>query len=121
MHGFGGADRQLRGALAEDLFQRRDLDRVAFRRGRAVGIDVVDVGRRQAGVGQGQVKGAYLAGDFRLDQVAVVATRAVADDFAVDRGAPGDGMLPVFEYQRRATLAEHQAAAIGGEGAAGLR
>ena len=40
----GGADRQPLGVLAEDAAQGVDFDRITFRRRRAVGVDVVDVG-----------------------------------------------------------------------------
>ncbi len=111
MHRLGGADRQPGGAFAENGLQGADLDRIALRRGGAVGVDIVDVGGRQAGIGQGQLEGGT-PGPRRLraDEVAVVATGAVAEHFAVDAGATGDGMVPVFEHQCRPALAEHQSA-----------
>ena len=106
--------------LAEDAAQGVDFDRIAFRRRRAVGVDVVDVGGGQPGVGQRRVEGAHLPGGGRAHQVAVVAGRAVAGQFTVDDGAAGDGVVPVFEHQRRPALAEHQPAALGGEGPAAV-
>ena len=84
-----------------------DFYRIAIGRSRAVGIHIVDFVRGEPGVGQAGGDSANLTCRFRADEVRMVATRPVADDFAVNPGATGERMLPVFEYQRGATLAQH--------------
>ena len=49
----------------------------------------------------------------------VVATRAVANHFAMDTGAASDCMVPVLEDQCRSTLTQRQARSVGIEWAAG--
>ena len=51
----------------------------------------------------------------------MVAAGAVTEHLAVDAGAAGDGMVPVFEHQRRPALTEDQTATVDTERAAGLR
>ena len=60
-------------------------------------------------------------GDFRADEMGVITAGAVTDQLAVDARTAGDGVFPVFEDQRRTTFAQHQAAPVGGKGAAGGR
>ena len=62
---------------AEHRAERLHLDRVAERRAGAVGLDVVDVGRRDAGVGQRRA-------DHRLLRRAVGRGQAAAAPVLVD-------------------------------------
>ena len=60
-HGLGRADRQLVGMCAEDRLDGCRLALVVERRRGAVGIDVVDLFRLEAGLGQGELHGARRA------------------------------------------------------------
>jgi hypothetical protein len=86
-----------------------------------VSIDVIDVIRRQAAIGQCRIERPDLAGGFRTDQMTMVATCPVADHFAMNAGAPGNRVLPVFEHQCRTALGQNEAGPVGAERPAGLR
>ena len=93
------------GAGAEDLGDGGRLGGVVERRGRAVGVDVADVGGREAGVGEGRLHARHGA-DAALGRggdVVGVAGAAVAEHLAPDawRRGPGPTRPPRARGTRR--------------------
>ena len=95
--------------------ERGELDRIAQRRARAVGLDVIDLARGDAGVPVGRAQDRLLGLPARGRQAvgpAVLVDRAAADH-RVDRVAVGQG-----PGQR---LEDHDARALAADVAVGLR
>ena len=111
------------GALAEDALDRGRLGGVVGRRRGAVGVDVVDVVRRQAGVVERQADGALgaFAVDAGRDDVVGVRAGAVAGELGEDAGAAALGVLQRLEDEDAGALGADEAVAVGVEGTAGLR
>src|SRR5699024_9331904 len=67
----------------------------------AVGVDVVHIGGGQTCLGEGQLHGlgSGLSGGRGAGDVVGVAGGAVADDLGVDLGAPGFGVLQLFQNE----------------------
>ena len=119
-HALGGGDRD--GAGAEHLGDGGRLGGVVERRRGAVGVDVADVGRREAGVGEGQLHARHRAGAAlgRRGDVVGVAGAAVAEHLAEIGGAAGRRPTPRSSSTRNAgPLPHHEAVAGGVEGPAG--
>src|ERR1051325_1425784 len=112
-HRLRRADGELVGVLAEDALDRQRLRFVAERRRRAVRVDVVNVGRLQAGVLQRAAHDvdhpdAVLRG--RGDMIRVEA-HALTGQLAEDPRAAGDGALALLEKQDAGSLAHDEAVA----------
>src|SRR5690606_34211211 len=99
--------------LPEDLPDRGDLALVADRRPGAVGIDVVDLAdalavetlQRLAHAPDGTLaRGCH--------HVEAVRRRAVADELAIDLGAPREGALALLQDNRSGTARDHEPVAI---------
>ena len=110
-------------ARPEDPLERPGFRQVGDLGGRAVGVDVADIRRRQAGFLEG-------GGDGDLGAAAVgiepagghgVAARAAAQDLAVDPGPAVPGVLFFLEDQDARPLAGNPAVATAVERPAGLR
>src|SRR5690606_29813596 len=100
--------------LTEQAGHGTELDLVTERGRGAVGVDVVDLARADAGALQGHLHAAIAAvavlggsGD-----VVGVAGHAVADDFAVNPGATGLGPLVVLEHDNAGALAHDETVAV---------
>ena len=101
------------GVLAEDRPDGLQLGLVALRRRGRVGVDVVDVGRRQAGLlerAAGRADGADATGRRQRD-VRGIGRRAVADELRQRLCAAGLGMLQRLEDDDPAALAADEAVA----------
>src|SRR5688572_25058172 len=101
-----------RDALAEYRARRVALGDVAELRRRAVPADVADRGGVEPGIAQRAAHGLFHRLRRRLRDVARVAIRAEADDLGEDARAAGGRRIPVLEYQRRRTLADHEPIAV---------
>ena len=111
---FGRRHRHLRGGIAEQPLDRAEFDLVAERRRGAVRVDVVDIGRRDAGAlhrGAHAAEGAIAVRRRRGDVIGV-AGQAVADHFGVDLRAALLGVLVFLEHHDAGALAHHEAVAI---------
>ena len=119
-HGLGRADRERGRVLAEDPVDRLALAGVVVLRRGAVRVDVVDVGRRDAGVGDRLLHAARraLAARRRRRDVEGVGAGAVADHLAEDAGAAGLGVLERLQHQDAGALRHHEAVAVAVERAA---
>jgi len=87
-----------------------------------VGVEVTDVGRRQARVLEGELHapdGAFATGR-RCRDVVGVGVATVTGDGAVDAGAPGGGPVPALEHDEAGALAHHEAVAVLVEGSRGV-
>ena len=109
------------GVVAEDGLDGGGFVAVVFAGAGAVGVDVVDVGGGELGVGE-----RFLHGDDRAAAFGVlvgdaegVGGGAVADDFGEDRRAALLGVVEGFEDDHAGAFAEDESAALGVEGAAG--
>src|SRR5207248_9842229 len=113
-HGLGGGDGELVGVIAEDALDGDRLGLVADRRRSAVGIDVLDVRRFEAGILQRALHHAHhSAAVFRRRRDVVrVARHAVAGDFAVDPRAAGDGALALFDNDDAGPFAHYESVAL---------
>ena len=111
----------LAGGIADHALHRAKLDGVGHGRG-AVGVDVVDVVRRDAGALDRRVHAAERAVAVlgRRRDVEGVARQAVADQFGVDLRAARLGVLVLLEHDDAGPLAHHEAVAVLVVGARGL-
>src|SRR6185437_5628152 len=106
--------------LAEGALDGQRLDRVVDGGAGAVGVDVVDVGRVEAGAGQRLLD----AGDRAAALVVAVGDpegigrRSVADDLAVDPRPAPPGVLELLEHEHPGPFAEDEAVAVAVEGTA---
>ncbi len=104
-------------ARAEDLGDRRGFGLVVERRRRPVGVDLLDVGRVDAGVGEREAHAGDGADATRRgggDVVGVGVARA-AEDLADDVRTARLGTRPLLEDEHRGAFAHDEAVAIGVE------
>ena len=118
-HGLGAAHQQFGGVFPKDLLEGLAFVSVTHRGGGGVGIDVIDVGRGEAGVLQGQDDAAPGPFLVRVGDVVGVAGHAEADDLAVDLGAPGHGVVQFLQGQDAGAFGHDKAGAVEVEGPAG--
>jgi hypothetical protein len=120
---YGNVTRHWQAGELKKALDGRGLCRVASRRGRCVRIDVVNVFSRQACVPKRQPHGAQAAAAFFVTgrNVRGVARCSVSPDLAYDFGTSINGMLGVFQHQRRSPLAHHKSIAGCIEWPAGIR
>ena len=106
--------------LAEDRLDRRRLVAVVERRRGAVRVDVVHVFGREVGLLQRATQRPRQprAAGRRLGDVVRVRRRGVADDLGVDVRATRARHLQILQHQHARALAQHEAVALGVEGAA---
>ena len=105
--------------IAEHLLDRRRLRGIVERRGRAVGVDVADVGRRDIAVGERELDGAGGLPAVRPRRghvIGVVGVR-VTDDFGIDPGAPRDRAAALLEDEDGGALTHDEAVPARVEGA----
>ena len=97
--------------------QGLDLDGVAKTRSRAVGLDVIDVGRGQIGVGQRGADHRLLGGAVggRKPVAAPVVIHGRAADQREDMIAVGRGVAESFEHEHAAAFTAHVAVGRGVE------
>ena len=100
--------------VAKYLLDGLDFGPVAERRARAVGVDVVDLFGRDAGIAQGVAHHEHHAAAAGVGRGDVVGIRrhAAADELGVHFCAPRLGVLVFFEHQRAGPFAEHEAVAV---------
>ena len=120
VHGLGGADGELVRVGAEDEADGGGFGAVVDLGRGAVGVDVADLLRGEAGIAQGHAHGAGGALGGGLGDVAGIGGHAEADDLRDGPGAAGERGLQRLQHQHGGAFAQHQAAAVGGEGAAGV-
>ena len=79
-----------------------------------MGVDVVDVGRADAGALDGGAHGAEaaIAIGCRRGDVVGVAAQTIANDFAIDLGAARLGTLIVFEHDNAGAFAHDETIAV---------
>ena len=111
---FGGGHGHLAGGVAEQPLDGGKLDLVAHGRRGAVRIDIVDIGRVDAGplhrrghAAEGAV--AILGG---RGDVEGVAGEPIADNLRVDARAPRLGMLELLDHHHAGALAHDEAVAV---------
>ena len=105
---------------AEDEPDGGSFDAVVhFGRG-AVGVDVADLLRGEAGIAQGHAHGARGALGGGLGDMAGVGGHAEADDLRDGPGAAGERGLERLEHQHGGAFAQYQSAAIARKGPAGV-
>ena len=111
--GLRGADAGDPGTVhVEHLLQRRDLRRVAQRGAGAVGLHVVDVGRRQPGGGEGLGDDAGLPAHARrgeADLVGAVVVDRPAADHRVHPVAVGERVLEAAQHDHPDAVADRGA------------
>jgi len=81
-----------------------------------VGVDVIDVGRLQAGVADRfthHAVGAFAVGDGAADVVSVAA-HAVAHDLGQDRRTAAFGAFQFFENENARAFADNESVAVAG-------
>ena len=111
----------LAGAVVpKGLGQRGDLDRVAQHGAGAVGLDIADFVRFDAGHGQGSPDDGRLsldAGRREADLVGAIAVDRRAADDGMDAVSIADGILEALEHDHARPAAQHRARCLGIEGA----
>ena len=110
----GGGDRDAAGACSPKSVRNAwQLGRVAFGRGRGVGVDVVDLGRVDAGLLERPARGADRARAARRGQrdVGRVGGRAVADSSARICAPRACGVLELLEHEHAGALRDDEAVA----------
>ncbi len=107
--------------IAEGALDGRGFQFVAQRSGGAVGVDVADLLRREAGVAEGVAHHAVatFASGRRLGDVVGIGAHAVADNFGDDRRAALPGEFQLFQNQNPRAFADDEAVAILVPGTAG--
>ena len=102
------------GGIADQPLDSLKLDLVAKRRRSAVGVDVVDLARRDAGPAQrrGHATERAVAILRRRGDVVGIAGQAVADQLGINAGAAALGVFVFFQHDRTSALAHHEAVAI---------
>ena len=118
-HGLRGVDDELPGVFAEDFLDGLHFVDVADVCGRAVRVEVLDVLGGDAGVAERHAHAAGGTVGRRGRDVEGVAREAVADDFGVDVGAAGAGVLKLLENEDAGAFAHHEAVAVLVEGTGG--
>ena len=98
------------GGIADQALHRAELDLVAQRRRGAVGVDVVDVARRDAGAldRRGHAAERAVAVGGRRGDVEGVARHAVADQLGIDLGAARLGVLVLLQHDDAGALAHDE-------------
>src|SRR5690606_14175200 len=102
----------------------RQLERIGFvlvaqRRGRAMGVDVVDLVGVDAAIAQGVQHTAARAVFVGRRDVMRVGAHAVAREFAVDARAALFGVFVFFEHQHASAFAQYETIAIAVPGTRG--
>ena len=135
LHRAGGAEHVARGALhggdrhrsgrfraAHEVRERLGLGGVVGRRARAVGVQVPQIGRGEAALGQSGGHGSGDGGGLRVGRghVIGVARAAEAGDLGDGRSAAGQSAFQRLDDERAGPLAGHEPAAAGVEGQRGL-
>src|SRR6266581_1099055 len=97
-HRFGGADRNFVGVIAEDFFDRASLNNIADVGGGGVGVDVIDLVGRNAGMFERELHGARRAFAIgrRSGHVVGVGRQSVAREFAINLRAARFGVFQLF-------------------------
>ena len=108
-HRLRRVDAQLLRVIAEHALDRAQLRQVAERRRGGVRVDVVDILRAQAGVGNDAAHHDGLPVFRRLRQVVAVRIGRAAEHLGVDAGAAAFRGVELLEHQRRAAVRGHEA------------
>ena len=108
-----GADQDTairRPALAQDSRQGLSLDRIAEGRAGAVGLDISDLGRAHAAVGQGVPNDSFLRGSIgrREPTAPAVLVDSRSADHRQDPIPIGKGVGQALEHDKAAALAPHE-------------
>ena len=120
--GLGGAHRRCAFAAAEHGLDRQRFGLVAERRGRAVRVDIANVGRLHAGLLERQLHAAGSAFAVRAGRGNVVCIRGVrvTGEYGVDFCAAGECMLLGLDQESAAAFTDNEAVAVKVERAARL-
>ncbi len=119
MHRLRGIHREAPGVLAEGGLDGGRLVGVAERRGRAVGVQVLDLVAVDAAVSQRRQHRAARAVHVRRGDVVGIGAHAHPGQLAVDPGAALPGVLVLLQDQDAGALAEDETIAIAVERARG--
>src|SRR4030081_4005245 len=121
--GLGRRHRDLGRRIAHHALHRVELDLVAERGRGAMGIDVVELGRRDAGAlerhGHAAIGAVAVLG--RRRDVIGVARQPVADELGIDLRAAAARMLVFLQHHDAGALAHHEAVAVLVVGTRGAR
>ena len=118
-HGFGAADVQFRGVIAEHTANGQRLADIPQRGGGSVGIDIIHRFGRDFRLPEG-IQHDFLGSDafgMRRGDVVGIGGHAAADDFSVYVRAARNGMISRFHHERSRPLPDHEAVAVPVEGA----
>jgi hypothetical protein len=120
-HGFGGADEEIFGVVAEGGADGGSFGAVAERGGGGVGVEVLDVRGREACVFEGELHDAADASAVFGWGVGMegVGVGGVAYEFGEDGCAAPDGVFALFDDEDAGAFADDEAVAIGVPGAGG--
>ena len=121
-HRLGGGDVDVVDVVAQDASDGLQLGDVAQRRGGAVYVDVVDVFGADAAVLDGVAHRLHGTDTLGVGsrEVVGVGRFAAADEFAVDLGTAGLGVLQFLKYEGSGAFADHESVAVLVEGARGV-
>ena len=115
MHRLGGAHRNRAGGGSERSMDRCCLCRVVSAGGRAVRVDIADIGRAQHRTLERHGHRSRSAVGGWIGDVSRVAGDSESADLAEDPGTSAGGMLEGLQHQNRSALGQHQAFPIGAE------
>lgn len=107
-HRFCSIELKLVGVPAEDALDRSDFCEVAERRGRSMGIDVIDILRGQSALFEHPLHQSRLALLRGMQQVIGVRISLDAQDFGVNSGAALFGRCQSFDQERPAAMRGHK-------------
>ena len=118
-HRLGGIDHHTLGVLAQRRLDGVGLVGVSQRRGRAVGVQVIDLVGINPGIAHGRDHGASRTVHIGRGHMTGVGAHAKASQLGVNPGATGFGVFVLFEHHHTAALAQHKTVAVFVPGARG--
>ena len=111
-HRFGGIDHNPAGVIAQRQLNGVGLIDITERRGRAVGIDVVDLVGVDAGIDQRGGHGTARSVDVGRRHVVGIGAHTKTGELGVNLGATRLGMLILLEHQHTGTFTKHKAVTV---------
>src|SRR3990172_301217 len=120
-HGFSRTNGQFLRMYSEYLLDGITLDDIASQRGRAMGIDIIDLSRAHPGISQGilHTPDCSIARFRWRCHMVSITTNAIPHQFGINFSSPVNSMLILFQNHNPGTVSENKAVPIPVPGTAG--